>query len=139
MGKSSDRDVAGDWNGMSLCYENKDVDRLPGHCSSDVRSSSASRRHSLAYRFFRVQASCPPNPSDRAPFRAEYFRRDSARDPRRQSTTAAKSARAGKIRTGGRKCLARSRGPRKRERNQLLQYFFLATVPLSPTSGHVES
>src|SRR6266567_6577292 len=57
---------------------------------------------------------------------------DSACDPWWQSTTDAQSVRAGEIRNGGRERLARSRGPRKRERNQPLQYFFLATVPLSP-------
>jgi NAD(P)-dependent dehydrogenase (short-subunit alcohol dehydrogenase family) len=38
-------------------------------------------RHSLAYRFFRVQASCPPNSPARACFHTAYFRRNSACDP----------------------------------------------------------
>jgi hypothetical protein len=113
--------------------------RLPGHWISDVRPTSASRRQSrhcsLAYNFFRIRASCAPNSSAPDPSAAEYFRRDSACNPRRQSTTDAQSARAGKIRDGGRKCLARSRRPREMERNQSLHHFFLAHCCLTNGVG----
>jgi len=138
-GKSPDRDVARDRNAMSLWYENNDIDCLRGYWISDVRPISPSRRQSrhssLAYDFFRIQASCAPNSSAPDPSRAEYFRRDSACNPRRQSTTDAQSARAGKIRDGRRKCLARSRRPREMERNQSLHHFFLAHCCLTNGVG----
>jgi hypothetical protein len=137
MGKSSDRALVGNWFAMSLWYENKHIDRLPGHWTSKVRSTSASRYCSLAYRFFRGEASWAPNSPARDLFRAEYFRRNSARDPRRQSTTDAQSARAGEIRHSGRERFARSRRPRKMERNQTLQHFFLAHCCLTSGSDDV--
>ena len=64
----------------------------------------------------------------RDPLPEGRFRRDSARDPRRPFAPDAQSVRAGEIRHSGRERLAGSRRPRKRERNQLLQHFFLAVV-----------
>jgi len=43
-GKSSDRGRGRRLEWMSLCMKTKDIDRLPGRWTSDVRSISARRR-----------------------------------------------------------------------------------------------